>query len=1232
MEIIVGSLLSYLISLAAGMRLDAMAKKRKKKLNNALNENKEQLQRIQDVRSFKEQLKLVTPDIKQIKKEFEITENEKPLLSLFTREDFQDGLARWLSAYKPDEKKEIQKSITEKMVKALRDGGASEEKVKEFSAKYFKLVERQVFNIPALSEWRLTIMFNAVLEEMVELKSVVRDDGDKTREDIKEKINETQDILVKIVHKRAERFTDEERQKALERYRELALESLNIIDLANLPESDRHVATNKLEIRHLYVPLRLTLEFDPQADPSEEEMEKVEKRREADRLRLAGWTTSDLDREKEKERRKRVSVGERLQISKKLVILGDPGAGKTTLIRWMATAYLLQLKQDVSFRELPDVATLPRGDFLPIVIRCRDLPRSGEFDTLDDVLRETFRKNMLPDDVAAALLAATKDLLAEGKGLLLVDGLDEIGDPSVRARFCEQLERIHIAFPQAFIVVTSRIVGYREMCYRIGRGFEHLIVSDFLKEEKDEFADKWCKAVEPPERREKATEELKTAIHSSDRIERLTGNPMLLTTLALVKRKVGKLPNRRIKLYEEAVEVLLHWRSEVDEPIDSDEAIPQLEYLAYEMCSRGVQQIRKDEVIELFEKMREEFPNLRAAKNHDPEEFLQLLERRTAILFGAGETTHGGRSLPVYEFRHLTFQEYLSALALVDGRYPNRDRDKSLAEQIAPLAGQIRESEGRLREEHEVTENWREVLRLCIACCNDDDVDNALLAILNPMENEDNKITARPRAVLSALCLADEPNVSDVVANKILKKFANQVGSGDGSGGVLTTVDTAAMELAGTLWEERLIKSLLEGFLRRKSKRRGYPGGLCGMVRTESAPEDSALFSAWLHNQVEKLNSGSKIYKIDAAIAISLLAYRRKVKLVPGMIAGLLSMLKESNAIKHAGAWAIAWLVLNDIWKPKEKESKLILAIINDPKIEPPTLDWLIEAIGKSGLSGIVEALVEKLEDKDSYIRKAAAKGLGKISDTRSVEPLVGRLEDEDSDVRDAAAKALGKIGDPCVVEPLVDMLKDKVSYVSATAAKALGKIGDKRSVDPLVEMLEDKESYIRSTAAQALGKIGSPRAIEPLVERLEDNDTYVRKTAVEALGEIGDKRAIEPLIERLDDKNYFIRRVAVVALGKIGDKRVIEPLVERLEDKEEYVRQEALGALVSIMGDETDTALISRDIDGNWPWLDPADPIGEERVAKVTEKLEIPEAEVRSRYEALADRFGLKLTWRKDK
>ena len=819
--------------------------------------------------------------------------------------------------------------------------------------------------------------------------------------------------------------------EAEQRYRELALESCDIIDLANLPESDRHIATQKLALRRLYVALRVQVEIASSAEADEVKFEAIEKRRNALQRRLAGWSKADKDEGEDKTNR--VPIGERLAKTRRLVVLGDPGAGKTTMVRWIATAYLLKLKQDPDWKALPDISTLPNEDWLPIIVRCRDLGESLN-GSLDDILGHTLRKAEMTDAQCTALRDFLPKKLHDGEALLLLDGLDEITDPAVRVRFCQQIERICIAYPKAPIIATSRIVGYREMSYRIGRGFEHVTVSDLSREDKDDFARRWCEFTELPERREDATKELIRDIHSVDRIERLTGNPMLLTTMALVKRKVGKLPSRRADLYWEAVQVLLNWRREVDEPIDSREAIPQLEYVAYAMCDRGVQQLRDDEIIELLEKMRQEYPRIHMVREHTPEEFLRLLERRTGILVEAGHVRHNGIPVPVFEFRHLTVQEYLAGRALVDGRFPNRNPSLSLYEYVAPLAARMSEvQDAEEGTEVAVTENWREALRLCVASCNDDDVDEVLQAILKPLEGEDAETNARPRAVLAALCLADEPNASDEVAREVLQEFVRQVGKDDGKDSVEmnTSVDVAATELATSRWAQLLRSLLVEEFCLQNAPLRFSYGNLCKKIATASVSDNEAIIHEWYVKQVSRIN-GSEVEVIEAALSIGQMAllvalgnagfttyqaYKNQVLVVPGVVNGLLEMLLGSVPASYAASEALELLHLElpskDSWKPTVEEKRQLISFISNPASDPQACVLLSQILNREGEGGqAVEPLMPKLGDADKDVRQAIARVLGQLKDERAVEPLIAKLDDADKDVQQAVASALGQLKD----------------------------------------------------------------------------------------------------------------------------------------------------------------------------------------------------------------------------
>jgi hypothetical protein len=69
------------------------------------------------------------------------------------------------------------------------------------------------------------------------------------------------------------------------RYRDLTLRACDIVDLANLPEGDRHLATRELELRRLYVALRMRIELPINTKSADRALEFLEARR------LTGWDT-----------------------------------------------------------------------------------------------------------------------------------------------------------------------------------------------------------------------------------------------------------------------------------------------------------------------------------------------------------------------------------------------------------------------------------------------------------------------------------------------------------------------------------------------------------------------------------------------------------------------------------------------------------------------------------------------------------------------------------------------------------------------------------------------------------------------------------------------------------------------------------------------------------------------------------------------------------------------------
>lgn len=99
----------------------------------------------------------------------------------------------------------------------------------------------------------------------------------------------------------------------------------------------------------------------------------------------------------------------------------------------------------------------------------------------------------------------------------------------------------------------------------------------------------------------------------------------------------------------------------------------------------------------------------------------------------------------------------------------------------------------------------------------------------------------------------------------------------------------------------------------------------------------------------------------------------------------------------------------------------------------------------------------------------------------RLISKYVYNLGAQDTVVRIHAASYLGEMGPAArsAVNPLIRSLSDSHYWVRRTAAKSLGKIGDPRAVNALVErMRRDSDRYVNLSAANALRRIGTPEAM----------------------------------------------------------------------------------------------------------------------------------------------------------
>ena len=209
-----------------------------------------------------------------------------------------------------------------------------------------------------------------------------------------------------------------------------------------------------------------------------------------------------------------------------------------------------------------------------------------------------------------------------------------------------------------------------------------------------------------------------------------------------------------------------------------------------------------------------------------------------------------------------------------------------------------------------------------------------------------------------------------------------------------------------------------------------------------------------------------------------------------------------------------------------------------------------------------VRDLIAKLKNKDSDVRRSAAKELGELkTEAKSAVPeLIRATRDKDLFVRRYAAEALGNIGPDAKsgITALSAVTNDEKKEVAEAAVDALGRIGPD-AIPALTSVLKDpnKHSNVRRKAAVALGKLGLrahgsvPAMADVLSGKVKMakkgkgvNDDDIRVEVATALGSVAkadDAAAIEALkaVSEGKQKNKALKKAAGDALRQIdrGEK-----------------------------------------------------------------------------------------------
>jgi len=435
---------------------------------------------------------------------------------------------------------------------------------------------------------------------------------------------------------------------------------------------------SEVEVGAIYVPLR-TSELE------EDELSGQE--------RNAGARV--LSQADDNRARNMISAIAQLDRRRRLVLLGDPGSGKSTFAKFVACCLAGEALEDPAVNlamlamPVPDEEnkTSPEnwshGALLPVMVELRKfaalgLPPVDEQATCKHLWEFIARE--LDDSELGEYAPMLRTTLRRDGGLLLLDGLDEVPEADRRRRqILDAIEDFAAAFPSCRLLVTSRTYAYLNQQWRL-HDFHEAMLMPFDRPQVDAFIDRWyAQAVitrhRTPADAEQRAQHLKEAIKNNDRIFDLAGRPLILTLItALHDWREGDLPEKRWQLYEETVDLLLErWNKKktyrsrdgqtVELPnlaewlkVDRGKVRLLLNRLAYEAHAaqadtRGTADIAEQELADGL------FDLTKAPKVH-PAAIIEFLQERAGIL-----VAHGDK---VYTFPHRTIQEYLAACHLTD--------------------------------------------------------------------------------------------------------------------------------------------------------------------------------------------------------------------------------------------------------------------------------------------------------------------------------------------------------------------------------------------------------------------------------------------------------------------------------------------------------------------------------------------------------------------------------------